>query len=51
MWDHLVSAVESGRGFSLEYGAEEHYDEVTDWMQSNGWITDAMFVEEENEDE
>jgi hypothetical protein len=51
MWDHLVSAVESGRGFSLEYGAEQHYDDVTDWMQSNGWITDAMFVEDEDEDE
>lgn len=51
MWDHLVSAVESGRAFSLEYGAEQHYDEVTDWMQDNGWIADNMFVEEENEDD
>ena len=39
-WDLLVKAVESGQGFSLEYGAEEHGQHVQDWMIENGLITE-----------
>jgi hypothetical protein len=50
MWDHLCEAVEAGQGFSLEYGAEQHHEEVQDWMLSRDYIVDTMF-EEEDEDE
>ena len=39
-WDLLVKAVESGQGFTLEYGAEEHGQHVLDWMIQNGLITE-----------
>jgi hypothetical protein len=51
MWDHLCEAVEAGQGFSLEYGAEQHNDDVLDWMLSRDYIVDSMFEEEEEEDE
>jgi hypothetical protein len=52
MWGHLCEAVEAGQGFSLEYGAEQHQEEVQDWMLSRDYIVDTMFVdEEEDEDE
>ena len=51
MWEHLCKAVEDGKGFSLEYGAEQHQEEVLDWMINNEWIKDTMFEEEEEEDE
>jgi uncharacterized protein involved in tolerance to divalent cations len=51
MWDHLCKAVESGHGFSLEYGAEQHYEEVQDWMLENGYMKDPFYEEEEEEDE
>ena len=47
LWDHLCKAVESGKGFSLEYGAEQHFEEVMDWLTDNKFITDTMFEEEE----
>jgi hypothetical protein len=54
MWDHLCEAVEAGQGFSLEYGAEQHQEDVLDWMMSRDYIVDTMFErdeEEEDEDE
>jgi hypothetical protein len=52
MWEHLSKAVSEGRGFSLEYGAEQHQEEVLDWMTDNNYIVDTMFVDdEEDEDE
>lgn len=47
VWDRLVTAVESGYGFSLEYGAEQHYEDVTNWLLSNDIMTDLMFDIEE----
>lgn len=47
IWDKLVSAVSSGHGFSLEYGAEQHYEDVRDWMFENNIMIDLMFAEEE----
>jgi len=43
--------VEAGQGFSLEYGAEQHNEDVLDWMLSRDYIVDSMFEEEEEEDE
>jgi hypothetical protein len=51
MWDHLCEAVEAGQGFSLEYGAEQHQEEVQEWMLNREYIVDTMFEEEEEEDE
>ena len=51
MWDHLCEAVKAGQGFSLEYGAEQHQEEVQDWMLSRDYIVDTMFVDDEEEDE
>jgi len=51
MWDHLCEAVESGAGFSLEYGAEQHQDDVLDWMMSRDYIVDSMFEEEEEDED
>lgn len=51
MWDHLCEAVEAGHGFSLEYGAEQHYEDVQEWMINRDYVVDTMFEEEENEDE
>jgi hypothetical protein len=50
MWEHLCKAVEAGHGFSLEYGAEQHYEDVQSWMLSNNLIVDTMF-EDDDEDE
>ena len=47
-WDLLVQAVDSGAGFTLEYGVEDHYDSVRDWMIEKGLITDLEDVEEED---
>jgi hypothetical protein len=52
MWDNLGEAVASGQGFSLEYGAEQHQDDVLEWMMNREYIVDTMFEEdEEDEDE
>jgi hypothetical protein len=51
MWDHLCEAVEAGMGFSLEFGAEQHYEDVMGWMLNRGYMVDSMFEEEEDEDE
>ena len=52
MWGHLCEAVEAGQGFSLEYGAEQHQDDVLEWMTNRDYIVDTMFEDdEEDEDE
>jgi len=51
MWDHLCEAVEAGQGFSLEYGAEQHQEEVQDWMLSRDYIVDTMFEDDEEEED
>ncbi len=51
VWDRLCEAVKDGKGFSLEYGAEQHYEEVRDWMTDNDIMTDLMFVDEEEDDD
>ena len=51
VWDKLVEATKAGHGFSLEYGAEQHYEEVRDWLTDNDIMTDLMFEEEEDEDD
>lgn len=52
MWMNLCEAVEAGQGFSLEYGAEQHQEEVLEWMLNREYIVDTMFEEdEEDEDE
>lgn len=51
VWDKLGEAVQSGAGFSLEYGAEQNYEDIRDWLTDNDIMTDLMFEEEEDEDE
>jgi hypothetical protein len=51
VWDRLCKAVESGAGFSLEYGAEQHHEDVRDWMTDNDIMTDLMFEEDEDEED
>ena len=48
MWDHLCEAVKAGQGFSLEYGAEQHYEHVMDWMVSRDYIQDISMLEDED---
>jgi hypothetical protein len=50
MWEYLCEAVEAGQGFSLEYGAEQHQDDVLEWMTNRDYIVDTMFEQEEEED-
>ena len=50
MWDNLCEAVSAGQGFSLEYGAEQHHDEVIEWMLDRDYIMDPLDEEEEEED-
>ena len=50
MWDHLCEAVEAGQGFSLEWGAEQHQDDVLEWMINRGWIVDTQWEDDEEED-
>jgi hypothetical protein len=51
MWMNLCEAVEAGQGFSLEYGAEQHQDDVLEWMLNRDYIVDTMFEEDEEEEE
>ena len=51
VWDKLVEAVGQGHGFSLEYGAEQHYEDVRDWLLEKNIMKDLMFTDEEDEDE
>jgi hypothetical protein len=47
----LWHAVREGRGFSLEYGAEQHSDEVREWMFDQELMALAEDEEEEDEEE
>lgn len=38
MWEHLCEAVAAGQGFSLEWGTEQHYEEVLTWMLSRDYL-------------
>jgi len=51
MWAHLCEAVEAGMGFTLEYGAEQHYEDVMGWMLSREYMIDLNDDREEDEDE
>ena len=51
MWLYLCDAVSNGSGFSLEYGAEQHQEEVLEWMANRGYISDPWLDEEDEEDE
>ena len=41
MWGHLCEAVENGAGFSLEYGAEQHQEDVIEWMLNRDYISES----------
>jgi hypothetical protein len=51
MWDNLCEAVSAGQGFSLEYGAEQHNEDVLDWMMNRDYIVDTMFEDDEEEED
>ena len=46
MWDHLCEAIGAGRGFSLEYGADQIWEDIREWMIDSGYL-----LEPEDEDE
>lgn len=50
VWNGLCESVEAGKGFSLEYGAEQHHDDVLEWMLEKGYILDPVDLLEEDED-
>jgi len=50
MWGHLCEAVEAGMGFSLEYGAEQHHEDVMEWMLNRDYIVDTMFEDDDDTD-
>jgi hypothetical protein len=45
-WELLCKAVESGDGFTLEYGADDHYEAVREWMLDQGLMVNWDDVEE-----
>jgi hypothetical protein len=49
VWQELCEAIAEGHGFSLEYGAEQHYEEVEAWLFNKDIMEDTE--EEEDEDE
>jgi hypothetical protein len=51
MWNHLCEAVGAGKGFSLEYGAEQIWEDIREWMIENKYLIDLEEEEEEDEDE
>jgi hypothetical protein len=50
MWNHLCEAVATGNGFSLEWGAEEHQENVIEWMLNREFISDTL-VDDDDDDE
>lgn len=42
MWEHLCEAVEADQGFSLEFGADRHQQDVIEWMTSKGFIEEGV---------
>ena len=51
MWEHLCEAVSNGAGFSLEYGAEQHHDDVLEWMLNREYIDDPDYNDDDDTDE
>ena len=49
-WDLLCEAVAAGMGFSLEWGAEQHHEEVLEWMLSRGLIADFEDLEDDDDE-
>ena len=49
-WDLLCEAVAAGMGFSLEWGAEQHHEEVLEWMLSRGLIADFEYLEDDDDE-
>jgi hypothetical protein len=47
MWDNLCEAVAAGHGFTLEYGAEQHYEDVLEWMTNRDYLIDPEDIEED----
>ena len=45
MWSHLCAHVEAGKGFSLEFGAEQIQEDIRDWMFSEGYLVDPEETE------
>jgi hypothetical protein len=43
MWEHLCEYVAAGEGFSLEFGAEQHNEDVLNWMMDREYISEATF--------
>ena len=50
MWDNLCEAVESGYGFSLEYGSQQMHDDVLEWMLNRDYLLDPEEEDEEEEE-
>jgi len=51
MWEHLCEAVEAGMGFSLEYGTEQHQEDVLEWMMNRDYISDPYDEDDDDTDE
>ena len=47
VWEKLCLDVKDGIEFTLEYGADQMSENVTDWLINNGIMTDMMFEERE----
>ena len=47
MWDHLCEAVAAGHGFTLEFGTEQHYEDVLEWMTNRDYLIDPEDIEED----
>ena len=50
MWLYLCDAVSNGAGFSLEWGAEQHHEEVLEWMANRGYISDLSDEDDDDQD-
>ena len=42
MWTHLSEIALDHKVFSLEYGAEQHQEDLVDWMLGNNFIESAI---------
>lgn len=51
VWQELCDSVMGDYSFSLEYGADQHYEDVQVWLLNKDIMTDMMFAVEEEEDE
>jgi hypothetical protein len=49
VWQELCEAVKGNYGFSLEHGAEQHYEDVQAWLFDKDIMVDMMFEEEEED--